>query len=100
MNFSFLKIKSLKRHGDTIPDIDEVVDTPSNAIEVETPIECDICGEILINEGSRLFCPNRSCPKVEFHRLLKWFKKLDIFNLNSNYGVFPARTCLLQLRYI
>jgi len=73
----------ISKHGDIIPDIDEVVETPLKAIEVEVPIECNTCGTSLVNEGTRLYCPNKFCPKVGFHRLLKWIRKLDIKNFGE-----------------
>jgi len=73
----------ISKHGDIIPDIDEVVETPLNAIEIEIPIICSICGTFLLNEGTRLYCPNKNCPKVEFHRLLKWIRKLDVKNFGE-----------------
>ncbi len=81
-----LKIGSeviVSKRGDIIPKIERVIYNPSNAREIITPKICEICSTKLLNEGTRLYCPNVKCPKRNYHRLLKWIKKLDVKNFGE-----------------
>lgn len=74
---SYVKVS---KRGEIIPKIEGVVEEksdPSIEKEITIPEFCE-CGEKLINEGTRLYCPNKSCPKIAFHRLKKWIKTLEI----------------------
>ncbi|MCE5257187.1 MAG: DNA ligase (NAD(+)) LigA, partial [Spirochaetaceae bacterium] len=62
----------ITKRGEIIPKIETLVENPENAREIELPTECQSCGSMLIDEGSRLYCPNPACPKRTFHRLEKW----------------------------
>ncbi|TFG20513.1 MAG: DNA ligase (NAD(+)) LigA [Promethearchaeota archaeon] len=76
-----LKIGSevvISKRGDIIPKIERVIKTPPNAKDINTPGICEVCKTDLINEGTRLYCPNEECPKRQYHRITKWIKKLDI----------------------
>ncbi|TXT53437.1 MAG: DNA ligase [Promethearchaeota archaeon] len=68
----------VSKRGDIIPKIESVLSTPENALTIEIPTSCETCGSELIDEGTRLFCPDESCPKRTYHRLQKWIKKLGI----------------------
>ncbi len=46
--------------------------------EIEFPAACAACGTPLADDGSRLCCPNRECPKRIHHRLEKWVAALDV----------------------
>lgn len=50
----------------------------SDCKEIEIPEICPVCNERLINELTRLYCPNVSCPEKDIHRLRKWIEKLEI----------------------
>ena len=54
---------------------------------VQTPVEfprvCAVCGTLLTDEGTRLFCPNTACPKRIHHRIEKWVSVLDIRDLGT-----------------
>lgn len=39
---------------------------------------CDVCKTLLVNEGTRLYCPNETCPKRAYYRLVRWIKKLNV----------------------
>ncbi len=76
-----LKIGSevfISKRGDIIPKIESVIKTPPDAKEIALPTVCEVCNTKLINEGTRLFCPNETCPKRLYHRLVKWIKKLNV----------------------
>ena len=45
------------------------------------PKNCSACKTKLIDEGTRLFCPNKECPKRIHHRLEKWVSVIDIRDL-------------------
>lgn len=45
------------------------------------PKTCSACNTKLLDEGTRLFCPNKTCSKRIHHRLEKWVSVLDIRDL-------------------
>jgi DNA ligase (NAD+) len=47
------------------------------------PETCGTCGTALVDEGTRLYCPNAACPKRLLHRLQKWITVLDILELGD-----------------
>ncbi|MHA1619375.1 MAG: NAD-dependent DNA ligase LigA [Promethearchaeota archaeon] len=71
---------SIVKRGEIIPKIIKVIDNPPSCTEITYPTECETCGTKLIDEGTRLYCPNKSCSKKDFHRLRKWINVLDIKN--------------------
>ncbi|HAH61015.1 MAG TPA: DNA ligase (NAD(+)) LigA [Treponema sp.] len=67
------------KRGEIIPKIESVVQDGKSGLEpVVFPTTCETCGTPLVDEGSRLFCPNKSCPKRVLHQLLKWVQVVDI----------------------
>ena len=68
----------ISKRGDIIPKIESVLMSPSEAKDIILPERCEACHTSLINEGTRLYCPNEDCPKRKYHRLLKWLSKLGI----------------------
>lgn len=76
-----LKIGSVVRitkRGEIIPKIEALVENPPDAEEIVVPRRCDSCGAPLVDEDTRLYCPNMQCPKREIHRIKKWISVLDI----------------------
>lgn len=76
-----LKIGShvvLTKRGEIIPKIEYLVSNPIDAKDIEYPSVCPSCNTSLTDEGTRLFCPNKKCPELILHRLLKWISVLDI----------------------
>ena len=74
------------KRGEIIPKIESVVpqeDKSENTFPVELPIKCETCGSTLVNEGTRLYCPNKSCSKRILHQLLKWVSVADIRDLGD-----------------
>lgn len=51
--------------------------------EIEFPVVCSSCGTTLVDEGTRLFCPNKSCPKRQLHQIMKWVSVVDIRDLGE-----------------
>jgi len=81
-----LKIGSkiiVSKRGDIIPKIERVIQNPSNAKKIEFPTVCNACKTPLNDEGTRLYCPNKDCPKRAYHRLTKWIKKLGVKNFGE-----------------
>ena len=81
-----LKIGSkviVSKRGDIIPKIERVIQTPANAKIVQVPTTCNACNTQLIDEGTRLYCPNKDCSKRAYHRLLKWIRKLEVKNFGE-----------------
>ncbi|HTX71881.1 MAG TPA: NAD-dependent DNA ligase LigA [Rectinemataceae bacterium] len=80
-----LKIGSrivITKRGEIIPKIEGCVETPGDALPIEIPSVCS-CGTVLVDEGTRLYCPNLLCPKRSLHRLEKWLSVLDIRDFGS-----------------
>ncbi len=73
------------KRGEIIPKICNVLpENPGeNLNDIEVPKTCSVCGSSLVDEGTRLYCPNKSCPKKILHRLLKWVQVLDIRDLGE-----------------
>ena len=68
----------ITKRGEIIPKIEKVVHNPDGARPIRIPDLCVACGETLVNEGKRLYCPNFGCPLRLKHRLRKWISVLDI----------------------
>jgi DNA ligase (NAD+) len=76
-----LKIGSrvvVTKRGEIIPKIEALVENPEGTTEIVQPSTCGTCGTALLDEGTRLYCPNVSCPKLIHHRLEKWISVLDV----------------------
>ena len=71
------------KRGEIIPKIESVVPNANATSPVVFPKTCETCGTSLVDEGSRLFCPNKSCPKRVLHQLLKWVQIVDIRDLGE-----------------
>lgn len=76
-----LKIGSnviISKRGDIIPKIERVIANPAGVKSVQIPEFCSSCNTKLINEGTKLYCPNEQCSKKDYFRLLKWIRILNI----------------------
>ncbi|MBP5442079.1 MAG: NAD-dependent DNA ligase LigA [Treponema sp.] len=73
------------KRGEIIPKIERVVaEENSNPLfHIELPEKCSTCGSSLVNEGTRLYCPNKDCSKRILHQLLKWVSVADIRDLGE-----------------
>ena len=70
------------KRGEIIPKIESVVENAGELLfDVEFPKKCEVCGTELVDEGSRLFCPNKQCSKRVLHQLLKYQQVVDIRDL-------------------
>ncbi|MBP3417119.1 MAG: NAD-dependent DNA ligase LigA [Spirochaetaceae bacterium] len=77
------------KRGEIIPKIESVVPAPLGKdiipqVDIEFPCTCGRCGAQLVDEGTRLFCPNKSCPKKILHQLEKWISVLDIRDFGTS----------------
>ncbi len=72
----------LTKRGEIIPKIEALVENPPGTTEITVPSRCS-CGASLVDEGTRLYCPNPSCPKKSLHRLEKWLSVLDVRDFGS-----------------
>lgn len=70
------------KRGEIIPKIEGLVDNPPGTRAIVAPETCS-CGTALVDEGTRLYCPNAACPKKALHRLEKWVSVLDIRDLGT-----------------
>ena len=72
------------KRGEIIPKIEAVVEEAGiSTSEIEFPHTCEACGSRLVDDGSRLYCPNKECPKRILHQLLKWQQVVDIRDLGE-----------------
>ncbi len=73
------------KRGEIIPKIMGVLpsENPAAESDVSFPCTCETCGTKLVDEGSRLFCPNKGCSKRVLHQLLKWQSVVDIRDLGE-----------------
>lgn len=73
------------KRGEIIPKIISVVHGLSDeeTKDIEIPCRCSTCGSDLVNEGTRLYCPNKNCDKKVLHQLLKWVSVVDIRDLGE-----------------
>ncbi|WP_407396857.1 NAD-dependent DNA ligase LigA [Treponema sp.] len=73
------------KRGEIIPKIISVVPALSNEKleDIKIPNRCNTCGTELVDEGTRLYCPNRNCGKKVLHQLLKWVSVVDIRDLGE-----------------
>lgn len=79
----------VSKRGDIIPKIESVVSTPDGAKPIMLPSTCDACTTALVNEGTRLYCPNEECPKRYYHRLLKWLKTNGVKHFSEKLILQP-----------
>lgn len=87
-----LKIGSevmISKRGDIIPKIERVIKTPLDAREIPIPTTCETCKTHLINEGTRLYCPNEECPKRAYYRLVRWIRTLGVKHFSEKLMLRP-----------
>ncbi len=82
------KVIIVKR-GEIIPKIEGVVENPPGVRAIPVPVACS-CGAELVDEGTRLLCPNPSCFKKILHRIEKWLSVLDVRDFG---GVIVGKLC-------
>ena len=67
------------KRGEIIPKIERVIKhDEEKSVSIEIPSHCSTCGTKLIDEGTRLYCPNKNCSKRIYHQIEKWINVLDI----------------------
>ncbi len=73
------------KRGEIIPKIESVLpeEDGQKVTPVQMPEICSCCKTRLVDEGTRLFCPNRQCEKRVLHQLLKWISVIDIRDLGE-----------------
>ncbi|MDR3277015.1 MAG: NAD-dependent DNA ligase LigA, partial [Treponema sp.] len=75
------------KRGEIIPKIEGLAPGAPGALaelqDIEFPSHCGTCGAELVDEDTRLLCPNPDCPKRLLHRLEKWAAVLDIRELGE-----------------
>ena len=72
------------KRGEIIPKIESVVEEKNiKTSPIEFPCTCESCGSKLVDEGSRLYCPNKECSKRVLHQLLKFQQVVDIRDLGE-----------------
>ena len=72
------------KRGEIIPKIVGLVEEKDiETSEIVFPKVCETCGTSLVDEGSRLYCPNKDCSKRVLHQLLKFVELVDIRDLGE-----------------
>lgn len=72
------------KRGEIIPKIESVVEEKDiKTSPIEFPCTCETCGTKLVDDGSRLYCPNKECSKRILHQLLKFQQVVDIRDLGE-----------------
>ena len=72
------------KRGEIIPKIESVIEEKDlETSEIPFPCTCEVCGTKLVDEGSRLYCPNKKCSKRILHQLLKYQQIVDIRDLGE-----------------
>ena len=72
------------KRGEIIPKIESVVEEKNiKTSPIEFPCTCETCGTKLVDDGSRLYCPNKECSKRVLHQLLKFQQVVDIRDLGE-----------------
>ncbi len=87
-----LKIGSevfISKRGDIIPKIERVIKTPPEAKEISYPTICEVCKTPLVNEGTRIYCPNEKCSKRAYYRITKWIQKLGVKHFSEKLMLRP-----------
>jgi DNA ligase (NAD+) len=82
---------SVVKRGEIIPKIEGLAPdgvlpaelVPDDKTELLCPDRCTSCDTVLVDGGTRLYCPNPGCPKRLLHRLEKWVSVLDIRELGE-----------------
>ncbi len=91
------------KRGEIIPKIEAVIvsDVLNELKEIDVPQICETCGENLVDDGTRLYCPNKQCPKRVLHQLLKYQQVFDIRDLGETLitNLFEDKklTCITDL---
>ncbi len=84
MNLTIGSKVVITKRGEIIPKIESVVENPEGAMPIAIPTECSLCGTRLIDDDTRLYCPNPACPGKSYHRLEKWLSVLNIKDFGSS----------------
>ena len=68
------------KRGEIIPKVESVVpdENSQNTYPVAYPSVCSVCGSKLVDDGARLYCPNKKCRKRVLHQIQKWISVVDI----------------------
>ncbi len=75
------------KRGEIIPKIVGLVaheDDAKNCKPIVFPKKCSVCGAELLDTPSRLYCPNKACPKRVLHQIFKWIECSDIRDLGDS----------------
>lgn len=74
----------IEKAGEIIPQVVEVVlaKRPHEAGPIEPPAVCPACGEVVVQEGPKLFCSNPGCA-AQLREKLKWFVGRGQMNIDG-----------------
>ncbi len=69
---------AVSKRGEIIPKIERLLENPPDTHPVEYPTVCEQCKTPLVDEDTRLYCPNEACPKRSLYRIRRWLDVLDV----------------------
>jgi DNA ligase (NAD+) len=85
MTIKLAKYLLIQKGGEIIPYVKGI--SPSNKgkfVEITIPDTCECCGAKLVLTDTELYCPNNDCSKTRLHRIEKWVKKVDIYEIGES----------------
>ena len=71
----------VSRRNDVIPYIEKVISYQRGSLPFHRPLVCTVCGEILVENGKFLECPNPMCDGAKIGDLKKWASVTEMQSL-------------------
>ena len=69
---------AISKRGEIIPKIEYLVASGNATTPIDIPTVCGACGSGLVNEDTRVICPNPQCPQRILHRIRRWVEVLGV----------------------
>ncbi len=69
---------AISKRGEIIPKIEYLVASGDDTTPIDIPTVCGSCGGGLVNEDTRVICPNPRCPQRILHRIRRWVEVLGV----------------------
>lgn len=87
------KIVVVKR-GEIIPKVEALLQNADEekTRDIDFPTRCESCSSTLVDEGSRLYCPNKNCEKRVLHKLEKWIMAAKIKEIGDSLLLYLFKT--------
>ncbi len=86
----------ISKRGEIIPKIEKLIYTPDDTKVIAIPSYCNTCKTELINEGTRVYCPNLACARRLLFRVERWIAVNEI----DHWGQLLLRRLVLEEKLI